>query len=143
MKNLVTKELWKIGEVSRQSGLPIKTIRYYEELGLLKSVVQRAQSGYRLFSHHTLNRLAFIKRSQALGLSLKEIKTILEIHDSGELPCGVVKQHLQLKLQAINEQIAALEILKSELEGILCGWQEIPPKTRLSPTICPNIQSKL
>ncbi len=78
-----------------------------------------------------------IKRSQALGLSLKEIKTILDIHDSGELPCGVFKQHLQLKLQAITEQIAALEILKSELEGILFSWQEIPPKNKAIPDYLP------
>jgi DNA-binding transcriptional MerR regulator len=130
----------KIGEVASQSGLPIKTIRYYEEIGLLVPATTRSESGYRLFTSQVLNRLAFIKRSQSLGLSLSEIQELLKIHDSGELPCGAVKQHLLLKIEAISEQIEALEILKSELQGLLLGWQEQPPDNCIAQTICPNIQ---
>lgn len=130
----------KIGQVAAESGLPIKTIRYYEELGLLAPVVKRSRSGYRLFCEDVINRLAFIKRSQSLGLSLQEIQEILAVHDTGELPCGLVKQRLLLKQQEINQQIEALEILRSELQGILSGWQEHPPTERAAKTICPNIQ---
>ena len=119
MSSLASFKLLKIGEVACESGLPVKTIRYYEELGLLTRVVQRSESGYRLFDYSVFNRLAFIKRAQSLGLSLKEIKEILAVHDAGQLPCGVVKQLLLLKMKAINEQIEAMEILKSELQGIL------------------------
>lgn len=130
----------KIGEVANLTGMSVKTIRYYEEIGLLEPTTTRSESGYRLFNSQVLNRLAFIKRSQSLGLSLSEIRDILEVHDSGELPCGTVKQHLLLKVQAITEQIEALEILKSELLGLLSGWQEQPPGDRIAQTICPNIQ---
>lgn len=130
----------KIGEVANLTGMSVKTIRYYEEIGLLEPTTTRAESGYRLFNSQVLNRLAFIKRSQSLGLSLSEIRDILEVHDSGELPCGTVKQHLLLKVEAITEQIEALEILKSELVGLLSGWQEQPPNDRIAQTICPNIQ---
>jgi MerR family transcriptional regulator, copper efflux regulator len=130
----------KIGEVASLTGMSVKTIRYYEEIGLLEPTTTRSESGYRLFSNQVLNRLAFIKRSQSLGLSLSEIREILEIHDSGELPCGSVKQHLLLKVKAVSEQIEALEILKSELLGVLSGWQEQPPHALISQTICPNIQ---
>jgi DNA-binding transcriptional MerR regulator len=130
----------KIGEVANLTGMSVKTIRYYEEIGLLEPTTTRAESGYRLFNSQVLNRLAFIKRSQSLGLSLSEIRDILEVHDSGELPCGSVKQHLLLKVEAITEQIEALEILKSELLGLLSGWQEQPPSDRIAQTICPNIQ---
>lgn len=130
----------KIGEVATSSGIPVKTIRYYEELGLLSPVVQRSQSRYRLFDKSIFNRLAFIKRAQALGLSLKEIKEILAVRDAGNLPCGVVKQSLQFKLREIEQQIEALEILKSELQGILGGWQDMPARERIDRTICPNIQ---
>jgi DNA-binding transcriptional MerR regulator len=85
--------------------------------------------------------LAFIKRAKALGLNLSEIQEILAVHDAGDLPCGVAKERLIHKLQAITEQIQSLEILKSELQGILCGWQEKPSPEQISRTICPNIQS--
>lgn len=130
----------KIGEVATRSGMSVKTIRYYEDIGLLAPTVKRSESGYRLFSSQILNRLAFIRRAQSLGLSLSEIHEILNVHDSGQLPCGAVKEHLVTKLQAITEQIEALEILKAELQGLLSGWQEQPPSHRIAQTICPNIQ---
>lgn len=134
------KQLLKIGEVAASSGLPIKTIRYYEEIGLLVPTVERSQAGYRLFKDDVLNRLAFIKRAQALGLALTEIKTILTVHDEGELPCYEVKQHLQDKMAIVSQQIQALETLRAELNGILSGWQEHPPAHLIGQTICPNIQ---
>ena len=131
----------KIGEVARLTGIPVKTIRYYDEIGLLEPTTNRSQSGYRLFNSQVINRLAFIKRAQSLGLSLTEIHDILDVHDLGQVPCGAVKQHLLLKVQAITEQIEALEILKSELLGLLSGWQEQPEQHHIAQTICPNIQS--
>ena len=55
----------KIGQVSTKSGLPVKTIRYYEEIDLLSPNVERSEAGYRLFDPNVLNRLAFIKRAQS------------------------------------------------------------------------------
>lgn len=134
-------KLFKIGEVAETSGLPVKTIRYYEEIGLLTPTVERSESHYRLFHAQVLNRLAFIKRSQALGLNLKEIQQILAVHDHGELPCGEVKHHLEAKVADITHQIEALMTLRAELQGILSGWQEQPPADRIQQTICPNIQT--
>jgi MerR family transcriptional regulator, copper efflux regulator len=130
----------KIGEVAVSSGLPIKTIRYYDEIGLLAPTVERSDAGYRLFNHQVFNRLAFIKRAQSLGLSLNEIQQILTVHDQGQLPCGEVRQHLETKVSAISEQIAALETLRSELQGILSGWEEQPLPHLRDRTICPNLQ---
>ncbi|AFZ14890.1 transcriptional regulator, MerR family [Crinalium epipsammum PCC 9333] len=139
----VSVTLLKIGEVAIRSGIPVKTIRYYEDIGLLKSTVQRSESGYRLFSSQVLNRLAFIKRAQSLGLSLTEIQEILNIHDSGQLPCGAVKEHLEAKLEAIAFQIESLEIFQADLQGLLYGWEEQPPDHLIAHTICPNIQLNL
>ncbi|MBO0351102.1 heavy metal-responsive transcriptional regulator [Phormidium pseudopriestleyi FRX01] len=140
MEILVGEKSLKIGEVSATSGLPVKTIRYYEEIGLLEPTVERANSGYRIFDSTVMNRLAFIKRSQSLGLSLTEIKDILQVHDRGELPCEEVRHHLEAKVTAIDEQIRSLETLRSELQGIIQGWQEHPPLDQVAQTICPNIQ---
>ena len=139
----VSIKLLKIGEVAIRSGIHVKTIRYYEDIGLLKSTVQRSESGYRLFGSQVLNRLAFIKRAQSLGLSLNEIQEILNVHDSGQLPCGAVKEHLEAKVEAISKQIESLEILRADLQGLLSGWEEQPPDHLITQTICPNIQLNL
>ncbi len=140
MQTTATAALLKIGEVAAESGLSVKTIRYYEDTGLLLPTVERSESGYRLFQPQVLNRLAFIRRSQSLGLTLQEIQQILAVHDHGQLPCGEMRQHLELKVEAIEQQIQALETLRAELKGILSGWQDQPSSDRIAQTICPNIQ---
>lgn len=135
-----SRYLLKVGEVADRSGLPRKTVRYYDDIGLLAPTVERSESGYRLFSADVLSRLAFIRQAQGLGLSLAEIQHILEIRDRGDLPCGEIRQHLEDKVEAINQQIQALEALRTELYGILGDWEENPSRDRLSHTICPNLQ---
>ncbi|MGK7890209.1 MAG: heavy metal-responsive transcriptional regulator [Leptolyngbyaceae cyanobacterium] len=130
----------KIGQVAEQSGLPVKTIRYYEEIGLLAPNVERSETGYRLFGTGVFNRLAFIKRAQSLGLSLNEISDILVVHDDGQLPCGVVRSRLEAKVKEINDQITALQMLRDELLGVLSAWKDKPSPERIQKTICPNIQ---
>lgn len=126
-----------IGQIAALSGIPIKTIRYYEELGLLKSL-GRSEGGYRQFSLEVLTRLAFIKRAQNLGLSLQEIREILKVYDQGKLPCGEAKEKLEDKLFQIDQQIKQLQTLQAELKGLLTGWEDFPIEK--NGTICPNIQ---
>lgn len=132
--------LVKIGELSKASGLPIKTIRYYEELGLIQ-VVKRTPGGFRLFEEKmTVMRLRFIKQAQALGMSLEEIKEFLKVRDRGELPCHDVKQKLEDKVAQIDDQIQALQHLQTQIKSLLAGADpilETPPDDR----ICPIIQN--
>ncbi|KAB8314933.1 heavy metal-responsive transcriptional regulator [Tolypothrix campylonemoides VB511288] len=134
---LVQEEIKQIGVVAKESGVPIKTIRYYEELGLLKAS-GRTEGGFRLFHSDVFARLNFIKRAQSLGLTLSEIKEFLNVHDQGDLPCEHIKVKLQDKLVDIDKQIRQLLILKQELEGLLSGWQTIPETSE--ETICPIIE---
>jgi len=138
---LTHKTPMRIGEVARASGLPIKTIRYYDELGLLK-VSGRTDGGYRLFGSEVLGRLRFIKRAQSLGLSLMEIKEFLAVYDQGNLPCDHIREKLEDKLIEIEQQIQQLQILKQELSGLLSGWQSVPTAAAetISETICPIIE---
>lgn len=135
--------LLKIGEVAAQSGLPIKTVRYYDDIGLLSPTVQRSQSGYRLFKPEILERLAFIKRAQSLGLSLNEVKDILSIHDQGRLPCHAAKQQIQDKVQQIAQQIEQLQTLQAELQTLLENWQEEPASDLVRVMICPNLENSV
>jgi DNA-binding transcriptional MerR regulator len=126
-----------IGSVAKGSGVPIKTIRYYEELGLLKAS-GRTEGGFRLFNSDVLARLNFIKRAQSLGLSLSQIKEFLDVHDGGNLPCEHIEAKLQDKVAAIDEQIQQLLILREELSGLLSGWKMISENS--VQTICPIIE---
>lgn len=134
---LVKEAPKQIGLVAKESGVPIKTIRYYEELGLLKAS-SRTEGGFRLFDLDVFVRLNFIKRAQTLGLSLLEIKEFLDVHDQGELPCDRLEVKLKDKIVTIAQQIEQLQILKLELEGLLSGWETVPeiPEN----TICPIIE---
>ncbi|BAB77995.1 heavy metal-responsive transcriptional regulator [Anabaena sp. FACHB-709] len=134
---LAQTEAKQIGVVAKESGVPIKTIRYYEELGLLTSS-GRTEGGFRLFNSDVLARLHFIKRAQSLGLSLSEIKEFLNVHDGGELPCEHIKIKLEDKVKAIDEQIQQLLILRQELSGLLSGWEIKPDNSHK--TICPIIE---
>lgn len=127
--------LARIGQVADRSGLPVKTIRYYEELNLLHAR-SRTNGGFRLFDlDDTLMRLAFIKRAQGLGLSLHDIGNFLEVRDRGELPCAEIRTSLQQKLGEIDLKLAELTTLRAELQGLLSGWQEMPQPR--AGTICP------
>ncbi|MBD1911327.1 MULTISPECIES: MerR family DNA-binding protein [unclassified Leptolyngbya] len=134
---LVQEELKRIGAVAKESGLPIKTIRYYDELGLLKTY-GRTEGNYRLFNSDVFGRLRFIKRAQNLGLTLLEIKEFLEVHDQGDLPCDHIKVKLTDKLDEIEQQLQQLQILKQELKGLLSGWEGVP--NHIDETICPILE---
>ena len=126
-----------IGQVTALSGVPIRTIRYYESLGLLKSS-GRTEGGFRQFSSDILMRLSFIKRAQTLGLSLQEICEILQVYDAGKPACDEIQQKLKDKIFEINRQIEQLLTLRGELRGLLSGWDSLT--TKPEDTICPIIQ---
>jgi DNA-binding transcriptional MerR regulator len=134
---LVQESPKQIGSVAKESGVPIKTIRYYEELGLLKAS-GRTEGGFRLFNSDVFVRLHFIKRAQSLGLSLSEIKEFLAVHEQGDLPCDHIKVKLNEKIGQIDRQIQELQVLKLELVGLLSGWETIPETAEA--TICPIIE---
>lgn len=126
-----------IGQVAEQSGIPIRTIRYYEALGLLKSS-GRSEGGFRQFLPDVFTRLAFIKRAQNLGLSLEEIGEILQVYDQGKPPCCEIQQKLEDKLKEIDHQVEQLLTLRTELQELLSGWKPLPKQH--NETICPILQ---
>ncbi len=127
----------KIGVLAGRSGLPVKTLRYYEDLGLLPAI-GRSEGGYRLFAEESLRRLDFIRRLKTLGLSLEEIQGCLAVHDAGDLPCVDIHMQLERQIGRIDVQIKELGELRQELQRLLAGWQTDPAKQR--DVICPNLQ---
>ena len=127
-----------ISVLSKQAGVPVKTIRYYEDVGLLPRP-SRTASGYRLYVPATADRLQFIKKAQSLGLTLDEIKEILELADRGRCPCGHVQTLLKKRLVELRQKIADLRLIERRVGGAI--RQGCPPnfKPRGS-AICPTIQ---
>jgi len=127
----------KIGALAALSGLSVKTLRFYEDQGLLPAL-GRSPGGYRLFNEESLRRVAFIRRLKALGLSLDDIRQCLVVHDAGQLPCADLQQQLELQIERIDGRITELEQLRQQLRQTLQGWQRAP--RRQGDEICPNLQ---
>jgi len=126
-----------IGAMARQTGVPIKTIRYYEEVGLLPKP-PRTATRYRLYSAETVDRLMFIKKAKNLGLQLQDIKEILELADRGRCPCGHVQRLLKLRLQGLNRKIADLHLIKRRITQ--ARRRGCPPRFKPhGKAVCPTI----
>lgn len=97
----------QIGVLAAETGLTIKTIRYYEEIGLLDAP-RRTPSGYRDYDPDAAERLRFIRASQASGLTLGEIRGIVGFRDRGESPCAHVLEVLRRRSDEIDQQILDL-----------------------------------
>jgi DNA-binding transcriptional MerR regulator len=126
-----------IGTIAKQAGVPIKTIRYYEDVGLLPKATRTA-SGYRLYSPDAVDRLQSIKKAQSLGLRLEDTKDILELADRGRCPCGHVQHLLKVRLQELNRKIADLHLIQRRVASAI--RRGCPPRFRPhGKAVCPTI----
>ena len=113
----------RIGEVARRTGLPVKTIRYYCDEGLLQPRA-RSESGYRLFDEENLAELTIIRSLRAMDVSIPELARILEVRRAGVCNCSVLKDSIAAKMESINLRIAELAAMKEELARLLDSWQD-------------------
>lgn len=134
----------RIGELAARFGLNPKTIRYYEEIGLLPRA-DRSESGYRLYDERDVEQLGFIRRAKTLGLSLGEIRDILSVQQTGEPPCGQVLDLIDMKISAIEQRMAELETFRVELATLRAAWTDEDTRFRRGTTpacICPIIEQQ-
>lgn len=104
----------RIGEAAAAVGMTTKTLRFYEQQGLLPPA-RRSDNGYRDYPEDLLGRLRFIRRSKSAGLALAEIREILLIRDAGEAPCAHVAERLAQQLVGLDRQIAELTALRDSV----------------------------
>jgi DNA-binding transcriptional MerR regulator len=117
----------KIGELARQTGLSIKTIRYYESRGLLEQP-PRTEGGYRLYGPEEVGRLRFVQRAKLLGLTLEEIRELVELAvrcNEGEL-VPRLEEVLEAKLKETQRKMAELSAFRQNL----LYYRERPPRSR-------------
>lgn len=116
----------RIGELAGATGVPTKTIRYYEHIGVLDAPA-RTPSGYRDYSPGAADRLAFIRAAQAVGLTLGEIRGIVALRDRGETPCGHVLDLVATRAAEIGERIAELQRLRADLQRLANRARHLDP----------------
>jgi MerR family transcriptional regulator, copper efflux regulator len=105
-----------IGTLAKRAGVGIDTVRYYERAGLL-APSRRLASGYRRYTALELSRLRFIRRAQALGFTLKEVRDLLAL--SAKRDVARVKRSAQSKLEDVDEKIAALKKVREGLAKLI------------------------
>ena len=108
---------YPIGELAALTGISARTIRFYEAKGVLPSP-PRSTSGYRWYGPADVRRLEFLKRAKAMGLSLKDIGSVIALREEGRAPCAHVRQLLDSRLAEIRERLHALRALESELKAL-------------------------
>jgi MerR family copper efflux transcriptional regulator len=125
----------RIGVLAARAGLTTKTIRFYEDAGLLPAP-PRTPAGYRDYPAQALTRLGFVRNAQAAGLTLAEIRGVLAIRETGQAPCehvtGLIDQHLA----QVEQRMAELTRARSLLRELKHRAADADPATCPSEQVC-------
>lgn len=118
---------YAIGALSRETGVNIETIRYYERIGIMPKP-DRTKGGNRQYSYDDLKRLFFIKRCRELGFRIEEIRVFLQMVDHADFTCGEVHTLTTIHLMAVKKKIADLRRLEKALGSMAaeCGKGDVP-----------------
>ncbi|MGB3373960.1 MAG: heavy metal-responsive transcriptional regulator [Microbacterium sp.] len=125
----------RIGKLAAASGTTAKTLRFYEEQGLLPPA-ERTPSGYRDYAPETVARIDFVHRGQAAGLTLAQIRQILNIRDNGTAPCEHVRDLLDARLAEIEQQINRLCALHGTIAELRRDAAHPDPATCSPDQVC-------
>ena len=106
-----------ISDAAKQTGVPAKTIRYYEEIGLVRPL--RDTNGYRLFRETDAHKLAFLGRARALGFSIEDCRTLLALYEDQDRASADVKRLAEGHLMQIDDKIAQLQSMQATLRHLV------------------------
>ncbi|GAB3028521.1 MerR family transcriptional regulator [Bowmanella dokdonensis] len=107
----------KINQLATASGIPAKTIRYYEQIGLLEPA-ERAQNGYRLYSQQDVDCLVFIRRCRDLQIPLEEVGRLLQVQRQPTDSCDEVENIIKRQLQRVQQTREELSKLEASLTAL-------------------------
>lgn len=108
----------KIGEVARQAGLPAKTIRFYEEVGLIPPP-RRAANGYRIYEERSVHLLRFIARARSLGFPLEDVHDLVDLWQDQDRSSADVKRLARDHIAAIDEKLTELRDMRRTLSALV------------------------
>lgn len=127
--------MFQINELSKHANVSPKTIRYYEDVGLLASPA-RASNNYRLYDERDVERLRFIRSARSLDFSIEEIAQVLSTLDRHETPCNHVVELLRKHLGEIEARIRDLERLREELTHLYEIGKDLPEDIQMQSCVC-------
>ncbi len=113
----------KVGAVAKAAAVGVQTLHYYERVGLLRKP-KRSAANYRLYSREAIRRVRFIKKAQAVGLTLEETKQILDLKDRGRAPCRRVAELGEKHFTEIDARLAQLRAYRRALGKALGEWRK-------------------
>ena len=125
----------RIGEIGERSGLSTKALRYYERVGLIDEPT-RTPSGYRDYSDSVLDRLRFIRSAQAVGLTLGEIRGVIDFREQGNAPCAHVLGLIESRAADLDRRIAALRSLRDDLRALARRGRLLSPDACSPDLVC-------
>jgi MerR family Zn(II)-responsive transcriptional regulator of zntA len=129
-----------VAQVAHRAGVTGETIRYYTRIGLLHPA-RDVHNGYRYYSDADVRLVEFIRKAQALGLTIKQIREIIGIAADGRRPCTRVKELVSTHLDEIRQQIAHLTTMEARLQETLRRWERRPlDRARGEAEYCPLIE---
>lgn len=137
----MNKKIIYIGELSKRTEMPTKTIRYYEDFGLLEKP-KRTNSEYRIYVQEDVEKLLFIKKAKKLGLKLSEIKKIICCSKEGLKPCcDLVRTLFAKKIKEYEKNIKELTTARNRLEEKLKSWVKPTQAKKMKYTVCPQFET--
>ncbi len=128
----------QIGELANRVGVSTKTIRYYEDIGVLPQP-ERAPNGYRDYGEDAVDRLRFIRDAQATGLTLTEIASILDMRNHGVGTCHHVAELLERHLRDLDRHIDELHRTRGQLAAMTDRARRLDPADCTDPNRCQTI----
>ena len=111
----------RIGELAKQSGVGVETVRFYEQKGLVAQPQRPVTGGYRDYPHDAVQRIRFIRRAQQIGFSLSEIGELLSLRANPEADCADVRERAAAKLADVNQKIASLKRMRKALQELIAA----------------------
>lgn len=130
----------QIGQLAAATGVPARTIRFYEDRGILPEP-DRTPSGYRDYDDAAIGRLRFLRSAQEAGLTLAEIHGILAIRERGHAPCAHTRDLLDAKREEITQRIVQLQELRTDLGRLLDAGQHVTEEVCDPDAVCSIIPS--
>ena len=129
-----------IGQLASRAGVKPDSVRFYERSGLLPKPA-RSASGYRVYDQAAVNRLCFIKKAQAFGFSLDEVRRILSLQGQGSACCRSVLAIAEATLDETEIKLRTLQKFRDSLTANVKRWRKLPARRKCAAEFCDLIES--